>query len=147
MKLGCSPAILTRGFPSWFGDLLTYSRSLEFGQVPEYRRIKDELVNLEREFPSPDGEAALLDWTPCYPETLNPFEADPETDASDHDSPYSHDDDTLGSDTYCGWDIDSWTERRCGNRDGDVTLPLWQVKELDDEIPLIADVENLDMIE
>ncbi|KIM75748.1 hypothetical protein PILCRDRAFT_827038 [Piloderma croceum F 1598] len=40
MKLGCSGLILSTGFPNEFGEVLTYSRSLKFDQLPDYGAVR-----------------------------------------------------------------------------------------------------------
>jgi hypothetical protein len=138
MKLGCSGLTLSTGFPNEFGEMLTYSRSLQFDQLPDYGAVRCSFASLaERLGYSPDR--GPLNWTPCYPQTTNlipevlvPAE---EEEEDDDDS-----DDDLGENSYYGMDIDIW--ERQGERDKDVTLSAKQEAELDGITPLIIEVQD-----
>ncbi|KAF8961849.1 kinase-like domain-containing protein [Flammula alnicola] len=142
MKLGCSGPALCTGFPDEFGELLTYSRSLKFDQLPDYLEVGRSFASLaERMGYSPIS--GPLDWTPCYPTTTNPMPDEPDVLISDMDE-YGDDDD-LGKDSYFGTDIDVW--ERQGSRSKAVTLPAKQEAELDNITVLIVDVEDSDLPE
>jgi hypothetical protein len=126
MKLGCSGPILSTGFPNEFGEVLTYSRSLKFDQLPDHGAVRRSFASLaERIGHSPDS--GPLDWTPCYPQTTNLILDEPEVSIPEEDDDNSHDD--LGEDSYYGMDIDIW--ERQGERNKDVTLSAKQEAELD----------------
>lgn len=136
MKSSCPDRFLSAGFPNEFDDMLTYSRSLEFNQLPDYRAVRRLFTSLaERLGYSPDS--GPLNWTPCYPQTTNLvfkiliLNKEEEDDDSD---------DGLGEDSYYGMDIDIW--ERHGERDKDVTLPAKQEAELDSITPLIVEVQD-----
>jgi hypothetical protein len=137
MKLRCSGPILCDGFPDEFGEMLTYSRSLEFDQPPDYGALRRSFSSLaERLGYFPDS--GPLDWTPCYPQTTNLILDEPEVSILDEEDDDSDDD--LGEDSYCGMDIDIW--ERQGERDKDVTLSAKQEAELDSITPLIIEVQG-----
>jgi hypothetical protein len=138
MKLGCSGLVLSTGFPNEFGEVLTYSRSLKFDQLPDYGAVRRSFSSLaERLGYSPDS--GPLNWTPYYPQTTSLIPEvlipDEEEDDDSDDS-----DDDLGKDSYRGMDIDIW--ERQGERDKDVTLSAKQEVELDSIIPLIVEVQD-----
>lgn len=139
MKLSCSGLILSTGFPNEFSEMLNYSRSLKFDQLPDYGAVRRSFTSLAKRLGySPDS--GPLNWTPCYPQTTNliPDVLIPdkeEDDDSDDDS-----DDDLGEDSYYGMDIDIW--ERQGERDKDVTLSAKQEAELDSITPLIIEVQD-----
>jgi hypothetical protein len=136
MKLGCSGLILSAGFPNEFGEMLTYSRSLKFDQLPDYGAVRRSFASLaERLGYYPDS--GPLNWTPCYPKTTNfiPEVLIPDEEDDDNDS-----DDDPGEDSYYGMDIDIW--ERQGERDKDVTLSAKQEAELDSITPLIVEVQD-----
>jgi hypothetical protein len=129
MKLGCSGAILSTGFPNEFGEVLTYSRSLKFDQLPDYKAVRGSFASMGY-YP----DSGPLDWTPCHPKlTTNLIIDEPEVLIPDEEDDDDCDDD-LGEDSYCGMDIDIW--ERQGERDKDVTLPA----ELDSITPMIVTV-------
>jgi hypothetical protein len=137
MKVGCSPSVLSSGLPNWFGEFLTYSRSLDFGQTPDYEKIRSEIASLVEDFP----DTGPLDWTPCHPETVNPFVTDPEVDVPDDANVLDLDSERLGDDSYYGDDVDSWTDMRCGERNKDLTLPATQEEDLDKKTLVIAHID------
>jgi hypothetical protein len=140
MKLGCSGPALSTGFPDEFGEMLTYSRSLEFNQIPDYAKLRSSFASLAEKIGcSLNGP---LDWEPCYPKTTNPLSAEPEISALIPDEDGDGDrDDTRGEDSYFGQDIDMWDHRQ-GERDKNLTFPAWQETELDSHIPLITEVQG-----
>ncbi|KAF8067461.1 putative casein kinase-1 hhp1 [Lyophyllum atratum] len=141
MKLGCSGPILSAGFPSEFGEVLTYSRSLEFDQLPDYEAVRRSFVGLaERLGYSPDS--GPLNWTPRYPKTTNLILDEPEVFIPDEEDDDDDSGDDLGEDSYDGMDIDIWD--RHGERDKDVTLAGTEMQEaeLDSIIPLIVAVQD-----
>ena len=138
IKLDCPGLTLSAGFPHEFGEVLTYSRSLNFEQLPDYGAVCRSFTNLaERPGYSPDS--GPLNWTPCYPKTTNliPEVSIPDEEDNNSDEESDHD---LGEDSYCGMDIDIW--ERQGERDKDVTLSAKQEAELDNITPLIIEVQN-----
>lgn len=142
MKSASSGPTLSADFPHEFGELLTYSRSLAYNQLPDYEALRTSFLDLaDRMGYSPNN--GPLDWTPCYPHVTNltleePTLSIPDEDADEGEGNDSDDD--LGEDSYFGWDIDIWD--RQGERDKDVTLPAEQEAELDVIIPVIEEVEN-----
>ncbi|KAF8056581.1 putative casein kinase-1 hhp1 [Lyophyllum atratum] len=141
MKLGCSGPILSAGFPSEFGEVLTYSRSLEFDQLPDYGAVRRSFAGLaERLGYSPDS--GPLNWTPRYPKTINLILDEPEVFIPDDDDDDDDSGDDLGEDSYDGMDIDIW--ERHGERDKDVTLAGTEMQEaeLDSITPLIVAVQD-----
>ena len=138
MKLAYSGPILSTGFPIEFGEVLTYSRSLKFELLPDYRAVRHSFASLaERLGYSPDS--GPLNWTPCYPQTTNLIPEVLIPDEEDNNSNKDSDDD-LGEDSYYGMDIDIW--ERQGERDKDVTLSAKQEAELDNITLLIVEVQN-----
>jgi hypothetical protein len=135
MKLGCSGLILSTGFPNEFGEMLTYSRSLKFDQLPDYRAVRCSFASLAERL-GYSRDSGPLDWTPCYPKTSNFI---PEVLIPDEEDDDDSDND-LGEDSYYGMDIDIW--ERQGERDKDVTLSAKQEAELDSITPLIVEVKD-----
>ena len=137
IKLDCSGLMLSTGFPREFGEVLTYSRSLKFDQLPDYGAVRRSFTNLAKRLGYSDS--GPLNWTPCHPKTTNLIPEvsipDEEDDNSDKDS-----DDDLGENSYYGMDIDIW--ERQGERDKDVTLSAKQEAELDSITPLIVEVQD-----
>ncbi|TDL24370.1 kinase-like protein [Rickenella mellea] len=141
MKMSCSGPDLSAGFPTEFGELLSYSRSMPFHQLPEYKELRRLLVSLaERMSYSTDDEP--LDWTPCHPNPPGPIIDEPAfSDSDEGELPDSNEDeDDLGENSYWATDIDMWN--RQGNRDKDVTLPAILEAELDERTPVIVEVEG-----
>ena len=137
MKLGCSGPVLSTGFPNEIGELLSYGRSLEFDQLPDYGEIRDSFGSLAKRL----GyflDSGPLDWTPSYPKTPRPILDEPEVLIPDEDD--DNGDDDLGEDSYYGMDIDIW--ERQGERDKDITLSVPQEAELDSITPLIVEVQG-----
>ncbi|KAK0233861.1 putative casein kinase-1 hhp1 [Armillaria fumosa] len=133
MKLSCSGKRLSEGFPVEFGDLLDYSRSLDFNQLPDHGILRRLFASLAGE-PS-DGQ---FDWTPCYPQTVKIVLDEPKVETPDEDEDKGDSED-LGEDSYFGMDIDMWDHRQ-GERDKNLTLLAEQEADLDSCIPLIAEV-------
>ena len=118
--------------------MLTYSRSLEFDQIPDYAKLRSTFSGLAGRIGCSLDES--LDWTPCYPETTNPLSGEPEIEVVLSDDVDDDSDDTFSIGSYCGVDIDAW--ERNGERDKELTLPAKQESELDSRIPLIAEVQG-----
>ncbi|KAF8131414.1 putative casein kinase-1 hhp1 [Boletus edulis] len=141
----CSGPALSAGFPNVFGELLTYSRSLTYDQLPDYDALRASFADLANELGySNEGP---LDWTPCYPHATTLALEEPNVSIPDEDEDGDGDkdesgdcDDDLGEDSYFGWDIDIWD--RQGERDKDLTLPAEQEAELDEITPVIGEVEE-----
>ncbi|CAL1706373.1 unnamed protein product [Somion occarium] len=76
MKSGCSGSALSTGFPDEFGELLTYSRSLKFDQLPDYGAIGRSFTSMADRMGCFDS--GPLDWTPCYPKTTGTLADEPE---------------------------------------------------------------------
>lgn len=142
LKSACSGPTLSADFPREFGELLTYSRSLTYNQLPDYETLRASFVDLANRMGySPNN--GPLDWTPCYPHVTNLTLEDPTVSIPDEDTDEDEDNDSdsdLGEDSYFGWDIDIWD--RQGERDKDVTLPAEQETELDNITPVIVEVEE-----
>ncbi|PBK94529.1 putative casein kinase-1 hhp1 [Armillaria gallica] len=135
MKSRCSGKDLSAGFPVDFGDLLDYSRSLEFDQFPNYGMFRPLSATLAEGIS--DGP---LDWTPCDPHTMTcildePQLEIPEDDDEDDSDYYAF----LAEDSYCELDLDMWDSRQ-RERDKELTLPVEQEVYLDSCTPLIAQV-------
>jgi hypothetical protein len=110
--------------------MLTYSRSLNFDQLPDYGALRHSFASLAEY----SLDNILLDWTPCYPRIPKIILDEPNVsipDGAGHN---------LGEDSYYGWDIDAW--RRQGERDKDVTLSAQKEAELDRITPLIVEVQD-----
>jgi len=138
MKSVCSGPILSTGLPVEFGDLLTYSRLLDFGRLPSYGVLIHSFKNLiERMGYLPGG--GPLDWTPCTHEFSNVIVNEPEVSICDEDKVEGHTVYHLGEDSYCGMDIDAW--ERQGERDKDVTLPIKQ-EVFDSIVSLMVEVHT-----
>ncbi|KAF8550751.1 hypothetical protein OG21DRAFT_1513592 [Imleria badia] len=144
MKSACSGQTLSAGFPRPFGFMLSYARSLKYNQLPDYIALRGSLscpANLDYS-PHNDGP---LDWTPCYPHVINltleeptvsiPEDAEKGRRGKVHVSEF-------GKNSYFGWDISDWD--RHGARDKDMTLPAELEVELDNIIPVIAEVEEVE---
>ncbi|KIM72019.1 hypothetical protein PILCRDRAFT_16515 [Piloderma croceum F 1598] len=109
MKLVCTGLILSTSFPNEFSEVLTYSRSLKFNPLPNYEAVRCSFASLaERLGYSPNS--GPLNWTPCYPKTINLIPEVLIPDKEDDDS-----DDNLGEDSYYGMNIDIWEHQgECG---------------------------------
>ncbi|KAI6112618.1 putative casein kinase-1 hhp1 [Pisolithus sp. B1] len=138
MKSACSGPDLAAAFPSEFGELLTYSRSLEYDQFPDHDALRKSFTSLADRLGFSLGDGPL-DWTPCHPQITNPIPDEPTITIPDEDAEGDGDDD-LGEDSYYGTDVDIWD--RQGERDKDVTLPAEQEVELDSVTPLIEEVQR-----
>jgi len=138
MKLACSGPVLSTGLPSEFGELLTYSRSLKFDQLPNYEEVVHSCASLAERMGLSLNSCGPLDWTPCYPETTNPIQEEPEVSIPDDDED-GGDYSGLELPSYIATDIDMWDAVQ-EERDKDLTLPAEQEAELDAIIPLIVEV-------
>lgn len=79
IKLNCSGTLLSAGLQSEFGELLTYSRTLDFNQLPDYESLGQLCMKVaERMGCSLNLNAGPFDWTPSYPETKNLNQPEPE---------------------------------------------------------------------
>jgi len=139
IKLTCSGTVLSTGLRSEFGELLTYSRTLNFNQLPDYKSLGQLCMNVAERMGC-SLNAGPLDWTPSYPETTNLNQPEPEVlipneDDEDDDQDYYD----LGRDSYFGSDVSLWDGRQ-GERDKVLTLPTKQEAEFDALIPLIVQV-------
>ncbi|KAG6380543.1 putative casein kinase-1 hhp1 [Boletus reticuloceps] len=136
--LKSGPALFA-GFPNVFGELLTYSRSLTYDQLPDYDALRASFADLANELGY--SNKGPLDWTPCCPHPTTLALEEPEVSIPDEDEDEDEcgdSDDDLGEDSYFNWDIDVWD--RQGERDKDLTLPAEQEAELDEITPVIGDV-------
>ncbi|KAH7888473.1 putative casein kinase-1 hhp1 [Phlebopus sp. FC_14] len=134
----CSGPTLCDDFSSEFGRLLTYSRSLIFDELPDYEALRTSFVDLAiRMGYSPKDEP--LDWTPCYPEAVNPILEEPTLSIPDEGEDNGSDN-HFRENSYFGWDIDIWDDRQ-GERDKDVTLPSKLEAELDSITPQVEEVD------
>ena len=70
--------LLCHGFVYRYSkSILTYSRTLDFNQLPDYDSLGELYTNVvERMGYSPN--AGPLDWTPSYPEIANFYQLEPE---------------------------------------------------------------------
>ncbi|KAK0450559.1 putative casein kinase-1 hhp1 [Desarmillaria tabescens] len=136
MKSSCSSKDLSEGLPVEFGDLLDYSRSLDFNQLPDYGMLRRSFATLVDE--SSDGR---LDWTPCHSQIGKFLLDEPKVEIPHEDEDDDGDDrsDDRGEDSYFGMDIDMWDSRQ-GERDKDLTLLAEQEADLDSCTPVIAEV-------
>ncbi|KAE9401975.1 hypothetical protein BT96DRAFT_1089241 [Gymnopus androsaceus JB14] len=143
MKSKCTGERLAEGFPHEFGELLTYSRSLEFTQLPDYTKLRREFAEL-----ATNEEGGSLDtsegsfWTASAPSPISSGAAGPEVDEIDIDLPPENEveveyDMDIGS--YLGYDIELWDNRQ-GERDKDLTLSAEQAEALDGCLLLIEQV-------
>jgi hypothetical protein len=141
MKLQCSTPLLSTGFPNEFGEVLTYSRSLEFGQLPDHEALRRSFTSLAEKLNyTLDGEP--LDWTPSDPKPIILL-AQPEISIPDEKKDDDSDDD-LGEDSYFPWDMDYWDDRQ-GERDKDLTLSslsATQETDFDRITPQIVEVDD-----
>ncbi|SJL06429.1 uncharacterized protein ARMOST_09766 [Armillaria ostoyae] len=139
MKLSCSGKGLSEGLPVEFGDLLDYSRSLDFEPLPDngrFGRIFGSMAQGRSDGP--------LDWTPCIPQTNTCVLDEPQLEIPGEDEDDDDDDDSsdgLGENTYFGMDIDMWDSRQ-GERDKDLTLLAEQEADLDSRTPQIVEVDR-----
>lgn len=130
MKSKYSGEDLSLGFPEEFGRLLSYSRSLEYGQLPDYTALTRSLAALGYLSGGP------LDWTPKPLVTQYPTD---EPSVPDHEDE-AWDGIEGDSDSYCGVDIDMWAVPG-KERNKALTLPSKeQVGYLDRCTPLIIEV-------
>ncbi|KAJ3500813.1 hypothetical protein NLJ89_g9624 [Agrocybe chaxingu] len=138
LKSGLSGDDLAAGLPKEFGDLLMYSRSLEFSQLPVYDILRGCFARLaEREAYQLSGP---LDWIPCTAQGEGHMGTVEEPEVSiDDDEADDDDSDSLGEDSYVGEDIDMWDNRQ-GERDKDLTFPAKQREVLDGIIGVISEV-------
>ncbi len=90
MKSNCSGKDLSSGFPVEFGDLLDYSRSLNFDQLPDYGMFRRLFAALGEG--RSDGP---LDWTPYNPQTTSCILDEPQLEI-----PGEEDDDDDDDDYY-----------------------------------------------
>ncbi|KAF8625846.1 hypothetical protein AX17_006742 [Amanita inopinata Kibby_2008] len=135
IKLQCSGPILSTGLPCEFGELLTYSRTLKFDQLPDYRTIRCSFASLtQRMGYCPDS--GPLDWRPCHTKITDHIPDVPEITVPDEEhSDNGHSgSDEIGEDSYFEWDLDAW--ERQSPRDKDITLPAMHM------IPLIVEVQD-----
>ena len=132
---------LSAGFPNEFGNLLTYSRSLTYDQLPDYDALRASFADLANKLGC--SNEGPLDWTPCCPSTANLALEEPGVLISDEDTDEdksSNCDNDLGEDSYFGWDIDIWDHQ--GERDKDLTLLAEQEVELNKITLVIGEVEQ-----
>ncbi|KAK0450511.1 putative casein kinase-1 hhp1 [Desarmillaria tabescens] len=135
MKSSCSGKGLSEGLPADFGDLLDYTRSLDFDQLPDYERFRRIFGSIV------DGRSnGPLDWTPSVPQTNTCVLDEPQLEIPGEDEDEDDDDDSddLGENTYFGMDIDIWDSRQ-GERDKDLTLLAEQEVDLDSRTPQIVE--------
>ncbi|PBK65322.1 kinase-like protein [Armillaria solidipes] len=138
MKSNCSGKYLSSGFPVEFSDLLDYSRSLIFDQLPDYETFRLSFATFAEGLS--DG---LLDWTHYNPQPNTCHVEEPRFEIPGEDDVYVIDNAHhafLKKDSYCEWDLDMW-ERQM-ERDKDLTLPIEQEVYLDSCAPLIAQVRR-----
>ncbi|TDL24369.1 kinase-like protein [Rickenella mellea] len=143
MKMSCPGSDLSAGFPNEFGELLAYSRSMQFRHLPDYNELRRSFASLADKLGySIDNEP--LDWTPSYPKPSNPILDEPTLPDTEEyeDIKYDPDNDDGATDSYCAWDIDMWDHRQDGDRDTNLTLPTTQEVELDKSLPIIAEVRK-----
>ncbi|KAE9401965.1 kinase-like protein [Gymnopus androsaceus JB14] len=126
---------LSEGFPHEFGELLTYSRSLEFTQLPDYAKLRREFAALgTRKDVSSDGSFCTAR-APILTASTTVLEVDidlPPENTEDHDDHDDHDDRDKDEDSYFGYDIDQWDNRQ-GERDKDLTLSAEQAEALESD--------------
>ncbi|PBK77698.1 kinase-like protein [Armillaria solidipes] len=135
LKASCSGKDLSAGFPVDFGDLLDYSRSLDFDQLPDYGISRPLFANWAEGIS--DGP---LDWTPRDTHTPTYVLDDPQLEISeDEDGDDADYYAFLAEDSYCEMDLDMWDSRQ-GERDQELTLSVEQEVYLDSCTPLIAQV-------
>ena len=72
-----SGTVLSTGLRSEFGELLTYSRTLEFNQLPNYVSLGQLCMNLAERM-GYSLTAGPLHWTPSCPEIINLNQPEPE---------------------------------------------------------------------
>jgi hypothetical protein len=133
MKMNCQVSMLSTGFPDDFGDVLTWSRSLEFGQLPDYKSVRHSFALLATTMHL-SLTYETLDWTPCPSKSPIP-PAVPTVPTPKGDDKHHN----LGKDSYCEWDVDIWS--RQGEREKDLTLPAKQKEKLDRITPRIVEVQ------
>jgi len=142
LKSACSGPTLSADLPREFGELLPYSRSLTYNQLPDYEALRASFVDLANRMGySPDDGS--LDWTPCYPSAAPLALEEPTVSVPDDAAPSDEDNDSdndLDEDSYFGLDIDIWD--RQGERDKDVTFPVEQGAKLDNITPVIGEVDE-----
>lgn len=140
MKANSSGEELSEGFPSEFGTLLTYSRTLEFSQLPDHESLRNLLSTVASNIGG--SSTRPLDWTPCYPETRN--QNAPVVDIPDDLNLTSDRSDvSIGTNSYFAWDVDMWDDCH-GERRKDLTLPTEQEVYLDSCTPPIVEMYRKD---
>jgi hypothetical protein len=134
------------GFPSELGELLDYSRSLEFDQIPDYVYWLDRFTSFGNKIGYKSGQP--LDWGaredqidksqhPLISQapSIPIYKADESEESSDYESTHN---------SYYGLDISEW--EIMGERDVNLTLtltsilPTSQVDKLDKDLPEIVEV-------
>ncbi|KAK0436251.1 putative casein kinase-1 hhp1 [Armillaria borealis] len=135
MKSSCSGKGLSSGFPVEFGDLLDYSCSIDFDQLPDYRSFRRLFTALPEAMS--DGP---LDWSPCDPQTTTCILDEPQLDIPGFDENSDPDDDDYAfaaENSYFEMDISMLERQR--ERDKDL-LPVERELYLDSCTPLIVQV-------
>lgn len=145
-KIAATGLILGRGYPSEFGELLDYSRSLQFGQAVDYATLIERFTSLAARLNCDLGSA--LDWTPTertyestaeeYFKTIPGLCREP---INKRDKLRYRNDDDLETEVF---DISHFSELsewcRKHGRGRELTMPLQQAEVLDREIPHISAV-------
>ncbi|KAE9401947.1 putative casein kinase-1 hhp1 [Gymnopus androsaceus JB14] len=147
MKSKCTGERLAEGFPHEFGELLIYSRSLEFDQLPDYTKLRREFAELatNEEGGSSDTSEGSF-WTASAPSPIASSAASQEVDEIDIDLPPENEEEDVEHDklenSYRGYDLDQWDDLQ-GERDKDLTLSAEQAEALDSGLLLIEQVSFL----
>ncbi|KAK0436246.1 putative casein kinase-1 hhp1 [Armillaria borealis] len=96
MKSSCSGKYLSSGFPVEFSDLLDYSRSLIFDQLPDYETFRLSFTSFAEGLKEPRFE---------IPGEDDVYVTD--------DADYAF----LEEDSYCEWDLDIWERQMERDKD------------------------------
>lgn len=125
---------LGAGFPPEFSSLLTYSRSLQFNQFPDYDSLTAQFTALgQRLGLRPDS---ALDWTP-QPQSREPRKR------VKYPGPYEEyvdDGEACRTPSYMAPDYELWDTQHT-ECDSDLTLPRDVEERMDCLIPTIEDVQ------
>ena len=128
-------------FPAEFGDLLDYSRRLEYNRMPDYAALKRWFAGLNRRI---GGDAEdPLDWSSVGISIREEYTGSDITGSeegveSDEESEEGSEKEFTNS--YVDWDIADWDVQDA--RDRSLTLPVEQAELADSCIPQIVEVMN-----
>ncbi|CCA69722.1 probable casein kinase-1 hhp1 [Serendipita indica DSM 11827] len=140
LKERASPAALSDGFPSAFGELIAYSRGLSYDQLPDYAYLRSLFSRLD--LSGKDVDSAALDWTPCtVPKWPTSLTLEPELDFQENEDFDRDDGERPLKNSYDEWDFEWWDYRQA-ERYKELTFPATVGEELDGCVPAITYVDH-----